>query len=140
MLPSSRIFGCFIKYSTGRPISRNFSSKEETSNHRWALYFYLINIQWWSHLFIYRWSYHSLLASPKNRTVCIDKDKTMVEKQGGPTVLELTKAFGLPWQHFRPRYVFLLVHILLQAVHKKIFPVLLGSTPRTKSSLICTRS
>ncbi|TGZ58682.1 hypothetical protein CRM22_009498 [Opisthorchis felineus] len=55
MPPSSRIFGCFIKYSNWRPIPRNFSNKEGTPNHRW--------------------SYHSLLASPKNRTVCIDKGK-----------------------------------------------------------------
>ncbi|KAF5403450.1 hypothetical protein PHET_03014, partial [Paragonimus heterotremus] len=25
------------------------------------------------------------------------------EARSGPTVLELSKAFGLPWQHFRPR-------------------------------------
>ncbi|KAF7259867.1 hypothetical protein EG68_02609 [Paragonimus skrjabini miyazakii] len=28
---------------------------------------------------------------------------TINEARSGPTVLELSKAFGLPWQHFRPR-------------------------------------
>ncbi|KER30803.1 hypothetical protein X801_10799 [Opisthorchis viverrini] len=111
MLLFSRIFGCFIKYSTWRPISRNFSNKE-TLNHSGGAIFLSTDgatiVCWhpprtvpYASTRPFPRDLESLRApaSPLN----IKLDKMMVEKQGGPTVLELTKAFGLPWQHFRPR-------------------------------------